>query len=853
MDADGLPETGVVYWSRMFVNPRLLPIAALAIACILWGASAALAQTGTPTPTLRLLAGVVINSSTKFPVPGALVDAGEVQAVTDAGGRFELRVAAGLIEVRVAAVGYFPLTADIDASAADVQDAELLLVLDTGFAASVEVVGSLPAQAPATVTVQPTVVLRTPGALDNVFRTLQTLPGVAATEEFSSRLAVRGGAPDQNLTMMDGVEVHDPYRLFGLTSAFNPEIIQRFELATGGFSVKHGDRLSSLLLVENRDGTRERRFAGSGSLSVTDGNVVLEGRLPGEATGSWLVTGRRTYYDVIAEKVTGEDFPGFADLQAKGVWEPGPGQKVTIFGLRSRQAAAFTIDETTAQGEFLDDTDNDLGWLRYDATPGARTQTHTVVAYSDTRSTFGVDASIENASQRSNTPADDAFGVSNVIFERTLQVRDVSLRQEIAWALSNGLLEVGGDVHRLATTLEFDIRGDRNPVAANGSSVQGGAGLPDMLRSSRRSTRAAGWVQQTSAIGSRTSLQAGLRLDHAGATGETLLSPRVSGSIDLGGATLFKAALGRYTQSPGYEKSASSDFVLDFTHPSVRDLASERALHASAGIERSFPSGLLLRAETYYKRFTDMLVGRLETEIERAVRVGQYDFPPAFASSIPSDPIITTVPVNDGRGRAYGFDLFVSRTSAPVSARLIGWASYTWGKAERDAYGLRLPFEYDRRHAFTSVTSYRLTSRWEIAATTRLASGFPRTAPVGLRIAGTEDIADDDRDGNTTELVPARDPGGLLVYAVNFGSVANLNRERLPMFARLDLRATWRPRGASGRWELYFEVINALNRQNAGAFDPRLEFDPVSDRPRIVEERDQSIPLLPTVGLRFKF
>jgi hypothetical protein len=75
----------------------------------------------------------------------------------------------------------------------------------------------------------------------------------------------------------------------------------------------------------------------------------------------------------------------------------------------------------------------------------------------------------------------------------------------------------------------------------------------------------------------------------------------------------------------------------------------------------------------------------------------------------------------------------------------------------------------------------------------------------------------------------------------------------LPVFARLDVRATWRPRGANGRWEIYFEVINALNRQNAGAFEPRLEFDPASDRPRIVEERDQSIPLLPTVGLRFRF
>ena len=843
----------MVYWQGMSVNLRVLPTAVLVVAFLLVVTSRAFAQTEPITSTSRLVAGVVLDSNTRMPVAGASVGARDVQVVTDAEGRFELRVEAGEVELQVAAAGYFPLAADIDTRTADIRDAELLLVLDTGFAASVEVVASSPAQAPATETVQPAVVLRTPGALDNVFRTLQTLPGVAATEEFSSRLAVRGGAPDQNLTMMDGVEVHDPYRLFGLTSAFNPEIIQRFELATGGFSVKHGDRLSSLLLVENRDGRRDRRFAGSGALSITDGNIVLEGRLPGSATGSWLVTGRRTYYDVIAEKVAGEDFPGFADLQAKGVWEPGPGRKVTIFGLRSRQAAAFTIDEEDAQGEFQDDTDNDLGWVRYDATLGGSLQSHTVAGYSDTRSTFGVDASVENTAQRSNTPSEDGFGVSNVIFERTLGVRDVSVRQELAWAYGVGLLEVGGDLHRLATTLEFDIKGDRNPVAANGSSVQGGAGLPDTLLSARRSTRAAGWVQQTASIGSRTSVQAGLRLDGVGATGETLLSPRVSGSVDLGNATLFKASLGRYTQSPGYEKSGSSDFVLDFTHPAVRDLVSERALHASTGIERSFPSGLLLRAEAYYKRFGEMLVGRLETETERAARVGAYDFPPAFASSVPVDPIITTVPVNDGRGRAYGFDLFLSRTSAPASARLMGWASYTWGKAERDAYGLRLPFEYDRRHAFTSVTSYRLTSRWEVAATTRLASGFPRTAPVGLRVAGTEDIADVDRDGNTSELVPERDASGLLVYAVSFGSVENLNRARLPMFARLDVRATWRPRGASGRWELYFEVINALNRENAGAFEPRLEFDPSSDRPRIVEERDQSIPLLPTVGLRFRF
>ena len=71
---------------------------------------------------------------------------------------------------------------------------------------------------------------------------------------------------------------------------------------------------------------------------------------------------------------------------------------------------------------------------------------------------------------------------------------------------------------------------------------------------------------------------------------------------------------------------------------------------------------------------------------------------------------------------------------------------------------------------------------------------------------------------------------GRLIYAVDFGGVGNLNPARLPMFARVDLRVTWRPRGAQGRWELYAEVINLLNRQNAGALEAELEYDPASDR-----------------------
>ena len=721
-------------------------------------------------PVERLIVGVVRHSDTRMPLPDVVVTGGDRRTVTDHDGRFILRVPAVAVAVDVGLDGFYPLSSVIDVTRADARDIELLLVPRTAYSSSVDVVAAQPpASGASAVALAPVEVLRTPGALDNVFRTLQTLPGVSATEEFGSRLAVRGGEPDQNLTMMDGVEIHDPYRLFGLTSAFNPETISRFELATGGFSVKYGDRLSSLLLVENREGTRKEGLAGSASLSITDANVVIEGRLPHRANGSWLVSARRTYYDLVASRIAHQEFPRFADVQTKGVWELSPGRTLSVFGLRSRQDAAVTIDGTDARGEFSDNTKNDLLSLRLDALLGAWGQSHTIAAYSDSASSFGVDAAFQNRSQRANTPDDAAVDVANVKFTRALALRDISLRQEVGWALGTHVLETGGEVHRLATSLSYVIRGDRNPSAANGSSQRGGAGLPDSLLSRRDVTRAGLWWLDRWQAKPALSIEGGGRLDHSGVNGEVQVSPRITASYGFASRSRLRAAVGRYTQSPGYEKLVQSDYVLDLTGAAGGRIRSERAGQGSLGLEHDLSGSAIVRVEGYYKRSSQLLIGRLETEAERQARLAPYDFPASLQASVPTDPIITSVPTNDGRGRAYGLDVFVSRTSAPASTRVRGWASYTWGHAERQAYGRTYPFEYDRRHAFSAVASYWLSERWNVASTVRVASGFPRTAPIGLRVASVEDAADGDRDGVVTELVPAVDGAGNQIYAVNLG------------------------------------------------------------------------------------
>ena len=250
--------------------------------------------------------GRVVDAVSGRAVAGVQVTIGSRTIVTDAEGRFQLDVSAGRWEIDVKARDYLPRTIAVDAGSQSVAPIEIQLVPREGFEEHLEVTAPEPPpppEGPASLPLRPKQVLSTAGSLDNPFRTLQTLPGVVGTDEFGSKLSVRGGAPDQNLTLMDGVEIHNPYRLFGLTSAFNPETVGRFELLAGGFGARYGDRLSSVVLVENRDADASRPFSGSSSASITDANIIGEGRLPGPGQGSWLATARRTYYDLVAERV----------------------------------------------------------------------------------------------------------------------------------------------------------------------------------------------------------------------------------------------------------------------------------------------------------------------------------------------------------------------------------------------------------------------------------------------------------------------------------------------------------------------------------------------------------------------
>ncbi len=273
-------------------------------------------------------------------------------------------------------------------------------------------------------------------------------------------------------------------------------------------------------------------------------------------------------------------------------------------------------------------------------------------------------------------------------------------------------------------------------------------------------------------------------------------------------------------------------------------------MHALGSIEWESASGVVARVETYFKSFDRLIVGRLETPAETERRAALYDFPSDLGFSIPRAPQITSTPVNGASGRAYGLDVYVAHQPRSVSERFSGWGSYTWGRATLDGYGRRYPFDYDRRHALSLVATYCLKRWLEVAGSARVASGFPYAPVQGLIVAASPVT---DESGTLVKYVPKVDASGLYVWTTTRGGTGNLNTARLPFFARVDVRATFKPSWSSNRWQFYVEIINLLNRNNAGSLDPVLSYNPGSDRPAVTYDRRGGFPRLPSLGIRFRF
>ena len=120
-----------------------------------------------------------------------------------------------------------------------------------------------------------------PGAAEaDPVRTVDAFPGVTRVSEIGASFNVRGGSADQNLVLLDGVPIFNPFHMLGIFSVFNADMVKRTQLRSGGFAPEYGGRASSVLLVESDLG--DGKFGVDAGLSLLTARLAVSGGLPEE-------------------------------------------------------------------------------------------------------------------------------------------------------------------------------------------------------------------------------------------------------------------------------------------------------------------------------------------------------------------------------------------------------------------------------------------------------------------------------------------------------------------------------------------------------------------------------------------
>jgi hypothetical protein len=280
--------------------------------------------------------GVVSDSATGERVPGAnvMLKGTSRGASTNNNGFYLISsVPPGKYELVVSAVGYQRRNVPVALTGPDAQTVNIKiavrLIETREVVVETQSISTLTERSASVHFITPKELQRLPAAgQQDLLRSLQVLPGITSTSDVSAKFFVRGGAGDQNLILLDGMKVYNPFHAFGLFSILDPDIIRNAEVYTGAFPAGYGGRLSSVVNVTTRDGNLNH-VSGNANVNFLSGKLELDGPIGDD--NSWMVSGRTSLLTNTIDKLIPNAAPmSFTDLFFKGTIGTSTGR----FGVR---------------------------------------------------------------------------------------------------------------------------------------------------------------------------------------------------------------------------------------------------------------------------------------------------------------------------------------------------------------------------------------------------------------------------------------------------------------------------------------------------------------------------------------
>lgn len=644
----------------------------------------------------------------------------------------------------------------------------------------------------------------------DVIKAIQLLPGVQSGSEGSSGLYVRGGGPDQNLVLLDGVPVYNVNHLFGFFSVFNADAVNSVSLVKGGFPARYGGRLSSVLDIRMKEGNMNE-VHGEGAVGFVASRFTIEGPIIKDRT-SFLLSGRRTYLDILAQpfirmQARAGDYDKlnmgyyFYDLNAKVNHIINQKNRLFISAYMGNDKAYYR-EKDSWQDEYYDSRFK-LRWgnittaLRWNHVINNKLFSNTTLTYSRYKFLTGI---------REEDRYEDETDIFD--FSYSSGIEDLAAKVDFDFIPST--------THYIRFGVS-ETAHNFNP-GVNAFKQTLGSGAADNIDTTfgNRSIRAhelAAYIEDDIEFTALLKGNVGLHYSgfYVGDTYYQSLQPRLSMRYLMSEKWSLKGAFSTMTQYVHLLANSSVGLPTDLWLPVTDSIKPQQSMQLAIGSVYRLNQQIEISLEGFYKTMDNLI---------------EYSEGASFLSQNDD----WQEKIEQGKGWSYGMEFLVRKSSGKTT----GWLGYTLSWSERQfeniSFGERFPYKYDRRHDVSLVVNHQFSDRFDM----------------GLNwVYGT---------GNAFTLAQE---SYRPLYTSGWGGepvidhIEMRNNFRMPSYHRLDVGMNFHKQKRWGERTWSVSVYNAYNHQNPFFLYFTTDYD--NGEPSRKLKQVSLFPIIPSISYSFKF
>lgn len=650
------------------------------------------------------ITGKVTDKMTKEPIPGVniVVIGTTIGAATDVNGFFEIKgLEVGTYQLRVSAIG-FNTVVRTDVVVNNVKPTELLIELTEtvielqGVTVKSEYFDMNPTELNSVISFGYEEIRRAPGGFEDVVRALSVLPGVAQANPGRNDLVVRGGAPSENLYVVDGFVVPN-INHFGSQGAtggplsyINLDFVRDVTFSTGGFSSLYGDKLSSVLKIDLRDG-RKDRIGGKGTISASQFGLNLEG--PVSSNSNFIFSARRSYLDFIFNAAGFNFVPEYYDFLTKFSYDIDSKTKLSYLFIGAFDNVKFNNNDS----EDLYENSRILG--------SDQIQYLTGISYRKLLNKGFYTVSLSRNFVDYDTSQRDTL--LNPIFLNKSREGENELKLDFVYKLSSSSeLNLGASAKLIKFTADVKLPGFRTSFGEFLSITS--------LNTSKRYYKYGFYGQYSDVLFNRLMISLGARGDYFnGINNGFVISPRFTLSYVLSELANLNFSTGIYHQSPSYIWLSAYD--------SNKDLKPVRVYQYVLGYERKLRDDIRMKVEGFYKDYSNYPTSKLRPYLVLANTGAGFGGGDDNFSSFGLEPLVSS-----GKGFSRGVEFSMQKKASETPHYAI--LSVTYSESFFTGLdGVQRSGSYDQKWIVNLSAGYKFNNKWEASLKFRFATGNPYT------------------------------------------------------------------------------------------------------------------------------